>query len=433
MEILVLCGIYVVELVCYRLGLLVLFDTRVKWDKCMIAGFVLPVLLGISSIYTSGKLVIITLFVILLNLFIEKEKLTEKVFKNIMVLVLTSCLNDVFETITENIIYVDKIVDADITIKYLLMESFALVVLIVVRFSTRRITKKKTHVSPVAYFIVGFAAMTMMSGLALLDYIMRFFNRSNLCIIFAILDVVVYINVILLVLFIVHIKKTNIQIEELLKSEKMLKNMQVNYYRTLLDKENDTRKYRHDMNNHFYYIQTLLNDKKYIEAKEYFEKLQGNFQNSYKRNYVIGNEMIDVIMNYFFGMFSENVVVEIIGRYTVKLAMEDIDVCTVFSNIFQNVLEAVEDDKNIKKNVEIYVRHGRSFVEYIIMNTFTMKNINQNSQNGNILVTHKKDKRNHGIGLKNVKEIVEKNGGNFSWEIKDNWFCVKVVLPILTV
>ena len=48
----------------------------------------------------------------------------------------------------------------------------------------------------------------------------------------------------------------------------------------------------------------------------------------------------------------------------------------------------------------------------------------------NLPISSKEDKKNHGIGLKNVKETIEKNHGTFSWECRDGEFRVTIALPI---
>ncbi len=61
--------------------------------------------------------------------------------------------------------------------------------------------------------------------------------------------VAISISIFLLVIFVVYIKNTNERMEQLLKTERLLKESQVNYYKRSLRKEADTRKYRHDMIN----------------------------------------------------------------------------------------------------------------------------------------------------------------------------------------
>lgn len=46
-----------------------------------------------------------------------------------------------------------------------------------------------------------------------------------------------------------------------------------------------------------------------------------------------------------------------------------------------------------------------------------------------LMATTKADKENHGIGMRNVKETVEKNGGDFRINVGNGEFVVKVTIP----
>ncbi|MBO5373654.1 MAG: GHKL domain-containing protein [Lachnospiraceae bacterium] len=431
MEILVLCGIYIVEMLCYQMGLVVLFDTKVKKSKWLALGLIVPVLLGNTSIYITAKNILITLLVIILNCILTKKRIAEKIFENVMVLVLTSCLEDVLVRVGTEILHLNEIIIVDKNEKYLLLRSCTFVIIIISYFCLKgKKRKEKAHVSAFAYFVIGLVAVSMMFCLAVLNYVKNYYTDSKFVIIYSILDVVVHVNIVLLVIFIMNIKSANMKIEELLKSEQMLKNMQMQYYKNLLEKEKETRKYRHDMNNHLFYIQSLLERNHEEEAKVYVEQLQGRFQGIQTKNYVTGNEQVDVIMNYFFGLLPETTEVLVMGRCPVKLALEDTDICTIFSNVFQNVVEAILENRNKKGYVEIHINKGSSYVEYIIENTFERDRFKAVDMENQIPGTHKSDEKNHGIGLSNVKQAVEDNHGRFEWKVNDQRFLVKIVLPI---
>ena len=60
--------------------------------------------------------------------------------------------------------------------------------------------------------------------------------------------------------------------------------------------------------------------------------------------------------------------------------------------------------------------------------------VRMKSENGEILWrSTKKDKEQHGIGLKNVKKIVEAYNGTMETEVQDNKFCVKLILYMMKV
>ena len=51
---------------------------------------------------------------------------------------------------------------------------------------------------------------------------------------------------------------------------------------------------------------------------------------------------------------------------------------------------------------------------------------------GGLPVTTKKDKAYHGFGIKSIRYTAEKYGGSVTVAAKDNWFEMKVPLPLPT-
>ena len=50
-------------------------------------------------------------------------------------------------------------------------------------------------------------------------------------------------------------------------------------------------------------------------------------------------------------------------------------------------------------------------------------------QDGNIATT-KKDKKYHGYGMKSIRYTVNKYGGAVTIDTKENWFDLKILIPI---
>ena len=42
----------------------------------------------------------------------------------------------------------------------------------------------------------------------------------------------------------------------------------------------------------------------------------------------------------------------------------------------------------------------------------------------------KKNKRNHGYGTKSIVRTVQKYNGNTLFSVEDNWFALKILIPI---
>lgn len=76
----------------------------------------------------------------------------------------------------------------------------------------------------------------------------------------------------------------------------------------------------------------------------------------------------------------------------------------------------------------IMIEQGVQYMKFTISNSSRMKKMNISSK---LPLTTKADKKNHGIGLRNVRETVEKNQGKFLWEYKENEFKVEIALPLI--
>ena len=123
------------------------------------------------------------------------------------------------------------------------------------------------------------------------------------------------------------------------------------------------------MVNHLVYLQEILKNNHVENARKYVEDILGGFKRIQNTYYVTGNEMVDTIMNYFLGMLPESVDIEIHGKYPIELAMEDIDICTIFANAFQNAVEEINENPLQKAAIKIEVAKGRQYAEYVITNS----------------------------------------------------------------
>lgn len=431
MEIIVLCAIYLVELACYQVGLRILFDVEQKSEKWKVMGIILPLVLGILSVEAAGKNVLISLSVLSVTFLSISGKSAEKIVKLAFTFLFLHCFDDVFADIGQKISCFGSMEFLIENIDYLLSKCGTIICLIALLRLKNRIGMKKTiHIKSHIYLLVGIIAISMMFCLATLNYTKPYLPNPRFIFLCNMLNVVIHVCIFLLVAFVIYIKNTHERMEVLLKTEQILKEAQVNYYRQLLKKEEDTRKFRHDMNNHLIYVQELLRYNKTEEAQNYLGEIEGVFKSIQKTYYVIGNEMIDAIMNYFFGMLPDSVFIEIKRKCPVEFDVKDTDICMIFSNLFQNAVEEITGNNIPKAKIEISVEKGREYVRYEMKNTIH-SNLELSDDTSTYLPkTHKLDKQNHGIGLENVKMAVERNHGQFSWKQKEGYFYTTVILPI---
>ena len=222
-----------------------------------------------------------------------------------------------------------------------------------------------------------------------------------------------------IILLINHISKNHFKnISEI--NEKLI-HSQEQYYTMLLQKEEETRKFRHDINNHLNCMRLLFDDEKYDELKRYFDKLGASVLNL-RSELQIGNDLISAILKDVSDKHS-TVLVEIIGRMPSVLRLDNMDICTIFYNLFDNAFTAAEASE--KKSVVISVKLLGENLYFTIKNSISHKIEIVN----NILTTEKQDTKHHGFGSGNAVMCAEKNGGELMYKCSDTYFEAELIIP----
>lgn len=433
MEILLLCGIYVAELFCFLAGLRILFDVSKKKNAktWMIAGVLAPVGIGmLSGIDAFGKNILITISVFLIMFAILEGSGLEKGIRLVLAFQLLECIEGIFSYVYEAILMLTAKSCRE-SLNYLIAKCCTVLSIFLMNLVKEKIRGlRKIHINSTIYFIIGIIIVSMMLCQAILQQTIGYLPNDRYKMLYHVVNMAIFISIFLLVVFVVYIKNTHERMEQLLKTEKLLKESQVNYYKQSLKKEADTRQYRHDMVNHLVYVQDVLSRNRIEDAQNYLANMLGGFKKIQNTYYVTGNEMIDTILNYFSGMLPESAAVYVRGRCPVSFDMEDTDVCAVFSNIFQNAVEEITENKIENADVVVEIQKGRRYAEYTIRNSLAAKIDEISLDKRGFPKSRKSDRRNHGIGMANIKHTAERNGGKFEWFQKDGYFGVTVVLPI---
>ncbi len=217
------------------------------------------------------------------------------------------------------------------------------------------------------------------------------------------------------------------QYKTISEMREMFNEKQVEYYKALLSQEEDTRKFRHDIKNHIICIQDLLDTEKVEEAKEYMRELYEDIDGIVSI-YDTGSDIINAILNYYSTKGRENhISFQVKGYISTKLNIPMLHLSTVVSNILSNAYEAaVKLDQDRDKTILVELRSGSKYLELSVMNP-TLTDRPKIEEN---IITSKSDRRNHGYGIRNIKEIVKQYQGEFQLIDNTDSVTVKVILKI---
>lgn len=99
-----------------------------------------------------------------------------------------------------------------------------------------------------------------------------------------------------------------------------------------------------------------------------------------------------------------------------------IDVGIILSNLIDNAIDA-ENQEEVKK-IRVELSRYKDMFLIKVENNISMSVL----ENNPFLVTDKKNKANHGWGMKSIRHLVKKLNGVYSYEERKNVFCVQILL-----
>ena len=200
---------------------------------------------------------------------------------------------------------------------------------------------------------------------------------------------------------------------------------QKEYFLQLLEREEETRNFRHDIINDLLEMHNYCVNKNCKQMEHYLESTLGVVQKISKSSYDVGNDIINTILNYYFRPLKEKCSIEINGYMSEKLSVEERDLCILSANLIKNASEAV--GKMTEGKIWVTIEEGKKYLYIQIKNTFEGE---IKFDKKGMPITSKPDKKNHGIGTYNIADIVKKNGGTYNVEVRDGIYKAEVCLKI---
>lgn len=164
----------------------------------------------------------------------------------------------------------------------------------------------------------------------------------------------------------------------------------------------------HDLENHFLIIKNYLEKKEYFKATKYVEQM--GFRNSDLLSSWTGIDALDILIEYkkkeaesegiFFDVLLENIYV--------KLA--DQEIVALVGNLLDNAIEACIRMKRGTRWIKLIIRKVKDMTFIKVSNSYNEQLVERDEG----LISTKQDSQVHGLGLSNIKLIVEKNEGEIS-------------------
>lgn len=195
-------------------------------------------------------------------------------------------------------------------------------------------------------------------------------------------------------------------------------------YHSISENLEKQRKRTHEYKNQLVVISALAQEGAYQELRAYIGSIETALQrrmDAVDTNHVIVNAILNTKYR---EAVNKGIVVVLKVNDLSGLKMEEEDIVIILSNLLNNALEACErcEEKQIK--LKFVLEDGQAVIS--VKNSMAAEPV---VENGKVLTSKTKDAEEHGMGIINVAETVEKYGGRYMVDYGKDEFQFSVLIP----
>ena len=200
-----------------------------------------------------------------------------------------------------------------------------------------------------------------------------------------------------------------------------------NQLNVVLRGEEKIKALRHDIKHHLNELMLLANKHDVAEIQKYIDEMNSFLKNP---NEIVasGNLEIDSVLNFMLQKAEKELKTVDIKVMLPEKVRHSFDINVMLGNLLENAIDAAGKTEN--KYLSVHIKLKRGILKVKIENSFESSCTLCEKQNrkDTILKTTKPFTEQHGIGLKNVKKIVEKYNGTMAVTAQEGIFCVNLLL-----
>lgn len=231
------------------------------------------------------------------------------------------------------------------------------------------------------------------------------------------------LNTLILLIFTRLVQEMEEQTKLRLTNQKL--NFQIRNTEQIYQLTEETRKLRHEIKNKFFTIESMVSLGRHQDLEKYIKSELGSHEGMEPIH--TGHHIIDMVLSQK---------IEEARRKGIPVTADivlsnypDIDddmLCSLLCNLWDNAIEASEGMEN--PDIQVQMNDIKSYVAFELRNRVKEPVLEQNPE----LSTVKHDKDSHGFGVKIVRDIVKRFGGEIRFYDQNEHFVVRVMIPAAT-
>lgn len=178
----------------------------------------------------------------------------------------------------------------------------------------------------------------------------------------------------------------------------------------------------HDMKHHLLVLREYGQEKQWDSLMSYLNELSEDILAKKKTGWTQTGILDTILEQKKEKAESEGIEVRVQADRIVGLPFSDMEICTLFSNLLDNAIEACEKIEDDRRWVAIQITRKSGMLYLTISNSIKDRPAEQEGK----LITNKQNHQLHGYGIKSVQKIVRKYEGDFSYQIRESEFIVTI-------
>lgn len=185
--------------------------------------------------------------------------------------------------------------------------------------------------------------------------------------------------------------------------------------------------FHHDIKKHFQILDILMASNQQENARSYLESLNVQYSTALDISEYTNNKLLNAILsNKKFIANKYNIKVRITAEKIEYFPIPSYDLCSLFDNLLDNAIEACQK-VDIGRFIDIFISHPCSSIHIVVKNSIN----GQLNIKGKKIITTKKDKMNHGLGIKIIHNIVASVGGKsvIEFDESEGSFTTTIIIP----
>lgn len=242
----------------------------------------------------------------------------------------------------------------------------------------------------------------------------------------------VYINVIAIIVLIVSfvfcftillvISRKKADMEQANKESKSIIESQQKYVQEILDDREEIRGMYHDLDKIVLTLNTLFESGRYDEALKTLGQLNQELNGNRHQLVYTNDELADAVISQYAGIAEkQNITFQVKVKADKKPALQGYDFCIILSNLLSNAIEAaaaVEENRQ----VSLWIKQNQDQWYLRVENTY-------GADFSNTAFSYStKGGEQHGYGIRNIREAVDRLGGEVHFGTEGEYVIAEVFL-----